>query len=205
MLVSCYLYYYTFSGDESNRMIYNQSVCPHPFTLALIRGQGQTRRQRDFVRTAVRAVTQDMGRLLMVYSARDGDYKFPGGGVQSGEKHAEALARELREEAGRQLSRITALLGVTIELDISPVDSRSTFRMISFYYLCELDAATYPLSLDRYEKALGFSPAWVTLEKALENNQHLRNRAGWQEPFWLARETAVLQTLRSMYVSGLTP
>ena len=179
-------------------MIYNQSVCPHPFTIALIRGQGQTRRQRDFVRVAVRTVTQDQGRLLMIYSARVGDYKFPGGGVKPGEKHAGALTRELREESGRQLSSITALLGVTIELDIPPEGNRSTFRMISFYYLCELDAGTYPPSLDRYERALGFTPAWVTPEDALDNNERLRERTGSQGPFWLSREIAVLQILIAM-------
>lgn len=179
-------------------MIYNQSVCPHPFNIALIRGQGQTRRQHSFVRYAVRAVIIERGRLLMIHSTADGDYKFPGGGVQPDETHARALARELREEAGRPLNSITALLGVTIELDISPKDSSSSFRMVSFYYLCALDPDTFPLSLDQYEEALGFTPVWMTHEEALGNNLRLRERTGSQQPFWLSREIAVLERLRSM-------
>lgn len=187
-------------------MIYNPSVCPHPFSIALIRGQGQTRRQLGFVRYAVRAVTFEQRRLLMIYSAVDGDYKFPGGGVQPGESHARALARELREEAGRPLNSITALLGVTIELDISPGDSSTSFRMVSFYYLCALDPDEYPLSLDQYEEDLGFTPVWISPEKALDNNLRLRELIGSRQPFWLSREIAVLEKLVLMCdIPGLAP
>lgn len=157
------------------------------------------------MRYAVRAVTEEQGRFLMIHSTTDGDYKFPGGGVQRGENHATALARELREEAGRSPSRITALLGITIELDIAPEHSRGNFRMVSFYYLCELDPGIHPQSLDRYEKTLGFTPAWVTPKEALDNNVCLYQRADSHGPFWLAREIAVLRELSAMRcISGLS-
>ncbi|MDD2923303.1 MAG: NUDIX domain-containing protein, partial [Anaerolineales bacterium] len=58
---------------------------------------------KTICRTAVRAVIQRGRSLLMVYSANVGDYKLPGGGVDAGESHEQALTRELREECGAQL------------------------------------------------------------------------------------------------------
>lgn len=179
-------------------MIYDPLVYAHPFTLALIRRRGQTRHQHDFLRHAVRAIVRENGRLLMVHSTSAGDYKFPGGGLHTGEKHAVALARELREEAGRSLKRIVTLLGTTIELDISPEENCTAFRMISFYYLCELAPGILPLALDEYEKALGYTPAWITLEHALKNNEQIRRQTGIEEPFWLSREIAVLHALNNI-------
>lgn len=49
-------------------------------------------------REAVRGIIKHENKLLMVYSSKDGDYKFPGGGVDVGETHEEALVREIREE-----------------------------------------------------------------------------------------------------------
>jgi len=56
--------------------------------------------ESDVIRVAVRGVAVSAGRVLMIYSPVNGDYKFPGGGVEDGESHAEALVREIREEAG---------------------------------------------------------------------------------------------------------
>ena len=48
-------------------------------------------------RNAVRAVILRGQELLMIYSANVGDYKFPGGGVNKGETHKQALVREVKE------------------------------------------------------------------------------------------------------------
>jgi len=46
----------------------------------------------------VRSIILDDDRVLMVYSSRNGDYKFPSGGIESGETHKKALIREVQEE-----------------------------------------------------------------------------------------------------------
>ena len=43
------------------------------------------------IREAVRAIILKGEQVLMVYSPVNGDYKFPGGGVQDGEDHQVAL------------------------------------------------------------------------------------------------------------------
>ncbi len=67
------------------------------------RAEGINIHGKTIHRSAVRAVICRGRELLMVYSANVGDYKFPGGGVDSGESHAQALAREVLEECARPL------------------------------------------------------------------------------------------------------
>ena len=51
----------------------------------------------------------------MIYSPVNGDYKFPGGGIEPNEPHIETLRREIREESGATLTQITGEFGKTIE------------------------------------------------------------------------------------------
>jgi len=186
-------------------MIFDPAICPHPFTLAIIREHGQSRSHRSFVRYAVRAVVLRNGKYLMVHSSVAGDYKFPGGGMKHGERHEQALARELREETGRLLKQVITLLGVAIEFDLLQESEMSIFRMVSFYYLCNLEPGIHPLDLDPYEIELGFTPLWVTPTNALEQNERLGQQNGNLQPFWLAREIAVLHALEPILGMTGTP
>ena len=54
-----------------------------------------------FSRPSARGVIfDDCGRIALVYSQKEKYYKFPGGGILSGEDKKEALIREVREETG---------------------------------------------------------------------------------------------------------
>jgi 8-oxo-dGTP diphosphatase len=66
-------------------------------------------------RAAVRAVILRGRELLMVYSSNVGDYKFPGGGVDQGESHVQALAREIDEECGLCLLQVSREIGSVLE------------------------------------------------------------------------------------------
>jgi 8-oxo-dGTP diphosphatase len=84
----------------------------------IIRREGMITQGKTLTREAVRAIVIHDCKLLMIYSAKNGDYKFPGGGVDSGETHPEALAREIREECGATVSEIGQAFGKIIEYDI---------------------------------------------------------------------------------------
>ena len=150
---------------------------------------------KTIYRTAVRAVIQRGRDLLMVYSANVGDYKFPGGGVDSGELHEQALARELREECGASLLSVDGEVGAVIEYNIAEEKDFDVFKMTSHYYFCQAGDGFGAQKLDEYERNLGFKPVWVNIEEAISTNKSLLNSD--KIPEWLKREIFVLEYIRN--------
>ena len=145
-------------------------------------------------RTAVRAVIRRGRELLMVFSSAVGDYKFPGGGVDLGESHEQALARELREECGASLLSVDGELGAIIEYNFAKEKEFDIFKMTSHYYFCHAGEELGAQKLDDYERDLGFKPVWVELDSAISTNRSLLNSP--TPPDWLRREIFVLEHIR---------
>jgi 8-oxo-dGTP pyrophosphatase MutT (NUDIX family) len=147
-------------------------------------------------REAVRAVVLHDNKLLMVRT-NAGSYSFPGGGVEPGESHEDALRREVREETGYLLSHVKDKLGETIERRTGRRDVHAVFYMDSHYYLCELSGTKTARRLEEYEKELGFQPVWIGLENAIDANETVINGNGPVHP-WVYRETRVLKELSKL-------
>ena len=145
-------------------------------------------------RTAVRAVIERDGRLLLVRNNR-GDMKFPGGGLEEGESHEETLRREVSEETGHILSRVGRKLGTVTERYPDIRDPESVFEMISHYYQCVIDSDKGPQRLDDYEAEMGFEPVWLPFTAAIETNRALLEAQPENMNRWVTRETAVLEFL----------
>jgi 8-oxo-dGTP pyrophosphatase MutT (NUDIX family) len=165
-----------------------------PLLTTLHRADGVNIHGRTIQRTAVRAVVQRGPRLLLVHSANVGDYKFPGGGVEAGETHEQALRREVREECGAELSHIGGEIGAVVEYDHDTETGFDTFKMTSHYYRCEVSDGFGEQKLDGYERDLGFRPVWVEVENAIRVNKALLGSAN--SPEWLRRENFVLEYLQ---------
>jgi len=165
-----------------------------PILTTLHRADGVNIHGRIVHRTAVRAVIQRGRYLLMVHSANISDYKFPGGGVDVGEAHEDALRREVREECGAELSHIGEEIGTVVEYDNDTETDFDTFKMTSHYYRCEVADSFGAQKLDGYERDLGFTPVWVDIEEAIRVNKSLLVSAN--PPEWLRREFFVLEYLR---------
>ncbi|HHP5455030.1 TPA: NUDIX domain-containing protein, partial [Aeromonas veronii] len=90
------------------------SCWPNPFALSFVHGEVRTD-GRTLERLTVRAVVPRGDELLLVHSRVNGDLMFPGGGIEAGESHRVALARELLEECGAELREVGGLLGETRE------------------------------------------------------------------------------------------
>jgi len=147
-------------------------------------------------RTAVRAVICLGRELLMVFSSAVGDYKFPGGGVDNGESHEQALARELREECGASLLNVDGELGAVIEYNFAKEKDFDVFKMTSHYYFCQVSDGFGAQKLDDYERDLGFKPVWVDVDEAISANRSLLN--SHTPPEWLRRENFVLEYIRQL-------
>jgi len=156
-------------------------------------------------RDAVRAVILRGQNLLMVYSSKVGDYKFPGGGVNVGETHEHALAREVLEECGATLLGVDGEMGVIIEYDHAKESDFDVFKMTSSYYYCQVGDGFLSQTLDEYEHALGFQPVWINIREAIEANKSLLSLN--KPPKWLRREIFALDYIKRTIidVDGNTP
>ncbi len=150
--------------------------------------------KKVLLRKAVRAVIINDNNLFMI-KTNEGDYKFPGGGIEANESHEEALKREALEETGYRLKDVKHKLGQVIESHIDRYDENQIFQMISDYYLCEISNEHEEQKLDDYEQDLDFKPIWINIDQAIfENDQLLKNNANIST-HWLKRELEVLKAI----------
>lgn len=167
-----------------------------PILTTLHRADGIDVHGKTVSRTAVRGVILRGRDLLMIHSATVGDYKFPGGGVDEGESHAQALAREVLEESGATLVRIGREIGAVVEYNHASDEGFDTFKMTSHYFLCDVAQDFGLQRLDDYEAVLGFEPRWISIEEALRVNRSLLGTA--PAPDWLKREIFMLEYLQNL-------
>lgn len=163
----------------------------------ILHNQAIKRNGRTISREAVRAIIVENRMLLMVYSEKNGDYKFPGGGIEDGESHATALIREVEEEVGGQAIEIIKPFGKVIEYDLSIEKEYEVFKMTSYYYWCRVGGWCGAQTLDMYEKELGFTPVWVEIDAAIQTNTALLQDPHRYSPRWVSRELEVLQQVRA--------
>jgi 8-oxo-dGTP pyrophosphatase MutT (NUDIX family) len=161
------------------------------------RSEGIDIHGRAIHRHAVRAVILRGQELLMIFSANVGDYKFPGGGVDEGETHAQALVREVKEECGMSILQVGEEICRVVEYDLPVEQEYDVFKMTSYYYQCEVQDGFGLQKLDDYEVDLGFVPAWINLDGAIQINKSLLNSLN--PPEWLQREILVLEYIKRTY------
>jgi len=114
-------------------------IDPHPETLAARDGVESRRKTHEVGPDAFASVeeridggltwgvgaivTDGSGRLLLV--REDGEWLAPGGEIEDGESHQQALVREVREETGIEIS-VNDLVAVT-EVSFTAGSRRTTF------------------------------------------------------------------------------
>ncbi|MCL2363529.1 MAG: NUDIX domain-containing protein [Defluviitaleaceae bacterium] len=145
-------------------------------------------------RDSARAIIFIGDQLLMVRSAKYGEYKFPGGGIEPDESHHATLQREVKEETGYTINIDTiAEYGRTLILRKSTTP-HEIFEQESFYYICAIapQAATAPTPDAGYEQEYGYAPALVTPAEAIATNEQ---RLHLPQIPWVQRDTTVLRAL----------
>ncbi|HHW11581.1 MAG TPA: NUDIX domain-containing protein [Firmicutes bacterium] len=165
------------------------------FDFALGRQESCPENAKVHHREAVRGVILQEDKLLMVL-LKSGDYKFPGGGIDTGESHEEALRREVREETGYPDCEILEKIGVVVEREADAYEEDAFFEMRSHYYLCRVSGRPAFQKLDAYEKELDFCPVWVPLDQALCANEEILRKGTKELNPWVQRETMVLKILK---------
>ncbi len=121
-------------------------------------------------RPSVRGIIFRDGKIALVHSLKYDYYKFPGGGIDEGETHAQTLAREVLEESGIQIDPASIKeYGQIIRKEKGLYDD--IFLQENFYYTAQ-PLAFKEQKLDDYEAEEGFTLEWVTLEHGIDVNEN---------------------------------
>lgn len=148
------------------------------------------------IREAVRGIILDNRKILLIKTNK-GDYKLPGGGIKKGEDKIDALKREVKEETGYEVIKINEACGEVIEQSRDTYDKNAYFKMVSYYYICEISNVKLEQELDEYEKEQDFIADYVLIDKAIEQNENVMLQANDNMNNWVERETMILKKIRS--------
>ena len=147
-----------------------------------------------FRRPSVRAVIIKDGKIALVYSKKYDYYKFPGGGIESGEDHISALKREVLEETGLTIiDKSVKEFGSVLRIQKSRFEENMIFEQDNFYYLCNVENSVSEQLLDEYELDEGFILKYVSPELAISVN-HTHDHGDY-DLLMLEREARVLEYL----------
>ncbi|MBN2656760.1 MAG: NUDIX domain-containing protein [Spirochaetales bacterium] len=150
---------------------------------------------KSFIREAVRAYIRKGDKALFIHSPKNGDYKLPGGGIETGEDREEALRREILEESGYSLSAVGSEIALITEFFQAKEPELDYFQMNSHYFACEIEKGEPSAqNLDDYESKLEMTPVWMEPRKALELNRAVI-RDNPSPPRWTKREILFLENL----------
>lgn len=147
-----------------------------------------------FVRDSARSIIIVNNKIAMVHSLKYDYYKFPGGGIESGENPINAMIRETREEAGLVVKPETIKeYGYVHRIQKSDGDETECFVQDNYYYLCEAEEYVVAQNLDEYELAETYTLEFVDPKTAIRKNRHVTQSPYNQAMF--EREAKVLELL----------
>lgn len=145
-------------------------------------------------RHTVKGVAIKGNTILMLESNR-GDYTFPGGGIEVGETHQEALLREVSEETGYNCNAIGRYIG-RIDLRREDIfEKDKMYELISHYYTMDVTSSIQGVKLTEGEKKFGLKPLWIDIDEVIRRNIKYLNSTKKIE-FWIEQEIYVLEIIK---------
>ena len=150
-------------------------------------------------RTAVRGVIFISG-LLLLNESSDGLLKLPGGGRERGERDADTLIREVREETGYRVIPDSIREFGQIE-EIRRADRRERiWHQFNRLYFCEVDPVPGETAYSESEKKRGFRVCLLRLDDAIERIHSHPSFSKKQD--WNLREYRTLLLVREEILEG---
>lgn len=144
------------------------------------------------IRPSVRGIIVRNGKVAMVHSRKYNYYKFPGGGLEPGETHEQALIREVAEETG-----LVVIPDSIHEYGMVHRKQRDhiadIFIQDNFYYLCDVEQEVMHQDLDDYEAEESFTLAFVDPGYAIRINKEEDH--GPKSQTMITRDAGILEIL----------
>lgn len=158
----------------------------------------------QFSRYSTRAIALQGSDILVMYTQRYQDYSLPGGGMDDGESHQQALLRELSEETGAQITGSIREYGQYEEYRPWHRDDFDVMHQISYCYLCEVDKNLGANQLEAHEIQNGMTPMWLDIHTAITHNEDIianSNKKGLS----IERETFLLKHIANHCLNANYP
>lgn len=147
-------------------------------------------------RPSARGIILQEDKIALVYSEREGYYKFPGGGIHENENPETALIREVREETGLVVIPDSIReFGSVLRRQKSDKSAYTIFEQENFYYVCDVEAANIGQELDEYEHEAGFVLRVLPIDEAICANDEYHSENYFDEVV-IKRELRVLQMVK---------
>lgn len=150
----------------------------------------------SFVRNSARSIIISNKKIAMIHSVKYDYYKFPGGGIESGEDPITAMIRETREEAGLVVKFETVKeYGYVHRIQRSDKDAVECFVQDNYYYLCEAENEIVAQRLDNYESKENYVLEFVDPQIVITKNRNVISSP--YSPVMFEREARVIELLVS--------
>ena len=147
------------------------------------------------VRHAVRCIILRGDKVALVKSTAKGFYQFPGGGIDPGENHEQALIRETLEEAGLDIvPESIRPFGMTQDIRASQIAAETIFDHTAYCYFADAAGDAHEQVLEDYEEELGYTLEWADIAQAAAINRALSPKYEHKSKF-LLREAEILERL----------
>ena len=148
--------------------------------------------EKKFIRPSVRSIIIKENKVAMVHSLKYNYYKFPGGGIEEGENHNQALIRETLEESGLTIiSESIKEYGYVHRIQKSEL--YDVFIQDNYYYLCDVEDKVKTQNLDDYESEEKFTLEFVNAKEVIDINR--KKNHGPKDQNMIEREAKILELL----------
>ena len=135
-------------------------------------------------RETARAILKNGDLYALMHAVKFELHSFPGGGIDDGEDPVTAMKREVNEETGCTVGKITEL-GI-----IKENRARADYTQISYYYFVEVSSFGAP-HLEPNEISNGTHAVWHTLDETARLINEFKPTT-YQQEYLHARDVAAL-------------
>lgn len=155
-------------------------------------GDGYNKGFSRIVRPSVRGIIICGKKLVLGYSTGCGAYEIPGGGIEAGETHFEALRREIREELGISIADNTITEFGAVHRIAYNSTRMEIFDQMNYYYICEAAQSSSEIeAMQGHEAEPGFQLRIAEPQMAVAKNRSRLNA----EDIIVQRDTRVMELL----------